>query len=106
MCGFPQCASGTVPRIIFLGDSSPGKCCDVFECVNGMLLQISCLQWQALGQSLASLMVARRQLWLSQARVPDMDKTVLLDVPISLGHTFGPAVEEILQRYSLQHGAG
>ncbi|MGH0148073.1 UNVERIFIED_CONTAM: hypothetical protein FKN15_020426 [Acipenser sinensis] len=36
MCGFPQCASGTVPRIIFLGDSSPGKCCDVFECVNGM----------------------------------------------------------------------
>ncbi|MBN3287568.1 CRIM1 protein, partial [Polyodon spathula] len=34
MCGFPQCASGTVPRIVFLGDSSPGKCCDVFECVN------------------------------------------------------------------------
>ncbi|XP_041108756.1 cysteine-rich motor neuron 1 protein isoform X1 [Polyodon spathula] len=34
MCGFPQCASGTIPRIVFLGDSSPGKCCDVFECVN------------------------------------------------------------------------
>ncbi|XP_058880340.1 cysteine-rich motor neuron 1 protein-like isoform X2 [Acipenser ruthenus] len=34
MCGFPQCASGTVPRIVSRGDSSPGKCCDVFECVN------------------------------------------------------------------------
>ncbi|XP_041106689.1 cysteine-rich motor neuron 1 protein-like isoform X2 [Polyodon spathula] len=34
MCGFPQCASGTVPRIVSRGDSSPGKCCDMFECVN------------------------------------------------------------------------
>ncbi|MGH0167582.1 UNVERIFIED_CONTAM: hypothetical protein FKN15_006403 [Acipenser sinensis] len=49
------------------------------------LLQISGLQGHALGRSLASLVVARRQLWLSQARVPD--------APISLRHTFGPAVE-------------
>ncbi|MGH0158080.1 UNVERIFIED_CONTAM: hypothetical protein FKN15_050568 [Acipenser sinensis] len=41
---------------------------------------------------------ALRQLWLSQARVPDAVKTALLDVPISPGHTFGPAVEEILQK--------
>ncbi|MGH0136523.1 UNVERIFIED_CONTAM: hypothetical protein FKN15_035854 [Acipenser sinensis] len=41
---------------------------------------------------------ARRQLWLSQARVPDAVKAELLDVPISPGHTFGPVVEEILQR--------
>ncbi|MGH0133089.1 UNVERIFIED_CONTAM: hypothetical protein FKN15_046010 [Acipenser sinensis] len=38
---------------------------------------------QALGRSLASLIVARRQLWLSQARVPDADKAALLDVPRS-----------------------
>ncbi|MGH0169632.1 UNVERIFIED_CONTAM: hypothetical protein FKN15_060173 [Acipenser sinensis] len=44
------------------------------------------------------LIVARRQLWLSQARVPDADKTALLDMPISPGHTFGTALEEILQR--------
>ncbi|MGH0116790.1 UNVERIFIED_CONTAM: hypothetical protein FKN15_051516 [Acipenser sinensis] len=43
------------------------------------------------------LVVARRQLWLSQARVPDADKAALLDAPISPGHTFRPAVEEILQ---------
>ncbi|MGH0120091.1 UNVERIFIED_CONTAM: hypothetical protein FKN15_062781 [Acipenser sinensis] len=53
---------------------------------------------QALGRSLASLVVAHRQLWLSQAKVPDTDKTALLDALISPGHTFGPAVEEILQR--------
>ncbi|MGH0178985.1 UNVERIFIED_CONTAM: hypothetical protein FKN15_000425 [Acipenser sinensis] len=47
---------------------------------------------------LAGLVVARRQLWLLQARVPDADKAALLDAPISLGHTFGPAVEEILQK--------
>ncbi|MGH0157738.1 UNVERIFIED_CONTAM: hypothetical protein FKN15_034237 [Acipenser sinensis] len=62
------------------------------------LLQISCLQGQALGWSLGRLIVARRQLWLSQARVPDADKAALLEAPISPRHTFGPAVEEILQR--------
>ncbi|MGH0136936.1 UNVERIFIED_CONTAM: hypothetical protein FKN15_006869 [Acipenser sinensis] len=65
--------------------------------LSSTLLQISGLQGQALGQSLASLVVARRQLWLSQARVSDADKAVLLDALISLGHTFRPAVE-ILQR--------
>ncbi|MGH0155937.1 UNVERIFIED_CONTAM: hypothetical protein FKN15_043459 [Acipenser sinensis] len=67
--------------------------------LSGTLLQISILQGKALGWSLASLIVACRQLWWSQARVPDADKAALLDVPISPEHTFGPAVEEILQRY-------
>ncbi|MGH0140759.1 UNVERIFIED_CONTAM: hypothetical protein FKN15_026149 [Acipenser sinensis] len=66
--------------------------------LSSTLLQISGLQGQALGRNLASLIVARRQLWLSQARVPDADKAVLLDLPISPGHTFGSAMEEILQR--------
>ncbi|MGH0132293.1 UNVERIFIED_CONTAM: hypothetical protein FKN15_059377 [Acipenser sinensis] len=64
--------------------------------LSGTLLQISGLQVQAIGWSLASLEVARRLLWLSQARVPDTDKAALLDAPISPGHTFGPAVDEIL----------
>ncbi|MGH0163287.1 UNVERIFIED_CONTAM: hypothetical protein FKN15_064845 [Acipenser sinensis] len=65
--------------------------------VSGTLLQISGFQGQALGRSLAGLVVARRQLCLSQARVPNADKSALLDVPISPGHTFEPAVEEVLQ---------
>ncbi|MGH0186159.1 UNVERIFIED_CONTAM: hypothetical protein FKN15_020412 [Acipenser sinensis] len=71
--------------------------------LSSTLLQISGLQGQALGRSLASLIVAHRQLWLSQARVPDVDKTTLLDAPISPGHTFGPAVEEILQKSHRVH---
>ncbi|MGH0128348.1 UNVERIFIED_CONTAM: hypothetical protein FKN15_055774 [Acipenser sinensis] len=62
--------------------------------LSGTLFHIG-LQGQALGWSLASLVVACRQLWLSQARVPNVDKAALLDSPISPGHTFGPAVEEI-----------
>ncbi|MGH0140778.1 UNVERIFIED_CONTAM: hypothetical protein FKN15_035280 [Acipenser sinensis] len=58
--------------------------------LSSTLLQISGLQGQDLVQCLASLIVARR--------VPDADKAALLDAPISSGHTFGPAVEEILQR--------
>ncbi|MGH0138229.1 UNVERIFIED_CONTAM: hypothetical protein FKN15_066057 [Acipenser sinensis] len=52
---------------------------------------------RALGRSTASLVVARQQLWLSQARVQEHDKAPLLDAPITSGHTFGPAVEEMLQ---------
>ncbi|MGH0141468.1 UNVERIFIED_CONTAM: hypothetical protein FKN15_074076 [Acipenser sinensis] len=63
--------------------------------LSSTLLQISGLQGQALSRSLASLVVALTQLWLSQARVR---KTALLDAPISPGHTFGTSVEEILQR--------
>ncbi|MGH0131467.1 UNVERIFIED_CONTAM: hypothetical protein FKN15_046170 [Acipenser sinensis] len=73
--------------------------------VSGTLLQISSCQGQALGRSLASLVVACRQLWLSQARVPDADKLALLDAPISPGHIFGPVVEEILpSRASVRDG--
>ncbi|MBN3286558.1 CREM protein, partial [Polyodon spathula] len=39
-----------------------------------------------------------RQLWLSPARIADGDKAPLLDAPITPGHTFGPAVDDMLQR--------
>ncbi|MGH0144424.1 UNVERIFIED_CONTAM: hypothetical protein FKN15_011063 [Acipenser sinensis] len=68
-----------------------------------MLLLISDFQRQALGRSLASLVVAHRQFWLTQARVPDEDKSALLDMRISPCHTFGPAVEETLQRTHQEH---
>ncbi|XP_066863918.1 cysteine-rich motor neuron 1 protein isoform X6 [Kogia breviceps] len=34
LCGFPVCEVGSTPRIVSRGDGTPGKCCDVFECVN------------------------------------------------------------------------
>ncbi|MGH0130523.1 UNVERIFIED_CONTAM: hypothetical protein FKN15_047237 [Acipenser sinensis] len=66
--------------------------------VNQLLVKLAQLNARAQGRSIASLVVARRQLWLSQARVQQPDKAPLLDAPITPGHTFGPAVEEMLQR--------
>ncbi|MGH0118131.1 UNVERIFIED_CONTAM: hypothetical protein FKN15_044433 [Acipenser sinensis] len=63
-----------------------------------LLVKLAQLNARAQGRSIASHVVARRQLWLSQARVQEPDKVPLLDAPISPGHTFGPAVEEMLQR--------
>ncbi|MGH0125133.1 UNVERIFIED_CONTAM: hypothetical protein FKN15_075702 [Acipenser sinensis] len=62
-----------------------------------LLVKLAQLNARAQGRSIASLVVARRQLWLSQARVQEPDKVPLLDAPISPGHTFGPAVEKMLQ---------
>ncbi|XP_066547654.1 uncharacterized protein LOC136714203 [Amia ocellicauda] len=49
------------------------------------------------GRSLATIVAACRQLWLSQALwVPEVDRTRLMDAPISPGFTFGPSVEAML----------
>ncbi|XP_075718930.1 cysteine-rich motor neuron 1 protein [Rhinoderma darwinii] len=33
-CSFPICEAGSIPRIVSRGNGTPGKCCDIFECVN------------------------------------------------------------------------
>ncbi|XP_056423392.1 cysteine-rich motor neuron 1 protein isoform X2 [Hyla sarda] len=33
-CSFPVCEAGSIPRIVSRGNGIPGKCCDIFECVN------------------------------------------------------------------------
>ncbi|MGH0148851.1 UNVERIFIED_CONTAM: hypothetical protein FKN15_014098 [Acipenser sinensis] len=62
-----------------------------------LLVKLAQLNAWAQGRSIAFLVVARRQLSLSQVRVQEPDKAPLLDAPITPGHTFGPAVEEMLQ---------
>ncbi|MGH0144223.1 UNVERIFIED_CONTAM: hypothetical protein FKN15_002638 [Acipenser sinensis] len=71
---------------------------DELHLISRNLLRLSKLSGQAIGRNLAALVAAHRQLWLSQARVLDGDKTVLLDAPITPGHTFGPAVDKMLQQ--------
>ncbi|MGH0115253.1 UNVERIFIED_CONTAM: hypothetical protein FKN15_006681 [Acipenser sinensis] len=66
--------------------------------VSQLLVRLAQLNTWAQGRTIASLVVARRQFWLSQVRVQEPDKAPLLDAPITPGHTFGPAVEEMLQR--------
>ncbi|MGH0164440.1 UNVERIFIED_CONTAM: hypothetical protein FKN15_072699, partial [Acipenser sinensis] len=70
---------------------------DELRLVNKNLLRLSKLNGQAVDRNLAVLVAARRQLWLSQPHVPDGDKEPLLDTSITLGHTFGPAVDKKLQ---------
>ncbi|MGH0157600.1 UNVERIFIED_CONTAM: hypothetical protein FKN15_033962 [Acipenser sinensis] len=57
--------------------------------VNDQLICIAQHSGQAIRRNLGALVVAQHQLWLSQTRVNE---------PISPGYTFGPAVEEMLQR--------
>ncbi|MGH0164725.1 UNVERIFIED_CONTAM: hypothetical protein FKN15_076063 [Acipenser sinensis] len=64
-----------------------------------LLVKLAQLNARAQGRSIASLVVARRQLWLSQARVQEPDAL------ISPGHTFVPVVEEMLQRSIKAHEA-
>ncbi|MGH0172030.1 UNVERIFIED_CONTAM: hypothetical protein FKN15_071532 [Acipenser sinensis] len=54
---------------VLTGDRLPEPVATELRLLSSTLLQISGLQGQALGWSLASLVVARRQLWLFQARV-------------------------------------
>ncbi|MGH0141694.1 UNVERIFIED_CONTAM: hypothetical protein FKN15_074733 [Acipenser sinensis] len=70
---------------------------DELSLVSNHLIPLSKYNGQALGRSMAALVVARRQLWLAQARQPDKDNASLLDAPVTPGHTFGPAVDEMLK---------
>ncbi|MGH0178763.1 UNVERIFIED_CONTAM: hypothetical protein FKN15_014488 [Acipenser sinensis] len=69
---------------------------DKLRLISRNLLRLSKLSGQAIGRNLAALVAARRQLWLSQARVLNRDKTALLDAPVTPSHTFGPAVDKML----------
>ncbi|MGH0161707.1 UNVERIFIED_CONTAM: hypothetical protein FKN15_041212 [Acipenser sinensis] len=70
--------------------------------VTDHLLQLSKYNGQSLGRGLSALIAAQRQLWLSQARVPDRDKASLLDAPVTPGHTFVPAeLPECVQNHKI-----
>ncbi|MGH0138307.1 UNVERIFIED_CONTAM: hypothetical protein FKN15_003618 [Acipenser sinensis] len=76
----------------------PSSQLDELCLISRNLLRSSKLSGQVIGRNLAALVAAHRQLWLSQARVLDGDKTALLDAPVTPGHTFGPVVDGMLQQ--------
>ncbi len=56
---------------------------------------------QAIGRSMASLVVLERHLWLTLMEIKDADKVSFLDAPISpSGFSFGPAVEGVAERFT------
>ncbi len=55
---------------------------------------------QAIGRSMASLVVLERHLWLTLMEIKDADKVPFLDAPISPNGLFGPAVEGFAERFT------
>ncbi|KAL0200336.1 hypothetical protein M9458_003523, partial [Cirrhinus mrigala] len=55
---------------------------------------------QAIGRSMASLVVLERHLWLTLTEIKDADKVLFLDAPVSPTGLFGPAVEGFGERFS------
>ncbi|KAL0164048.1 hypothetical protein M9458_039801, partial [Cirrhinus mrigala] len=55
---------------------------------------------QAIGRSMASLVVLERHLWLTLTELKDVDKVPFLDAPVSPTGLFGPAVEGFAERFS------
>ncbi len=50
------------------------------------------------GTLTATLLAALRQVWIAQAKLPEDCKKTLRDLPIVLGHLFGPNVSELLDK--------
>ncbi|KAL0149536.1 hypothetical protein M9458_055063, partial [Cirrhinus mrigala] len=55
---------------------------------------------QAIGRSMASLVVLERHLWLTLTEIKDADKVPFLDAPVSPTGLFGPTVEGFAERFS------
>ncbi len=55
---------------------------------------------QAIGRSMAGLVVLERHLWLTLMEIKDADKVSFLDAPISPSGLFGPAVEGFAERFT------
>ncbi len=58
---------------------------------------------QAIGRSMASLVVLEHHLWLTLMEIKDTDKVSFLDAPISPSGLFGPAVEGFGERFTEAH---
>ncbi|KAF4094685.1 hypothetical protein G5714_023763 [Onychostoma macrolepis] len=63
-----------------------------------MLIRGTSAHAQALGQSMANMVQARRQVWLSQANLLDQDCMAVPAAPLVPGEVFGPPAEAALEQ--------
>ncbi|KAI7810082.1 hypothetical protein IRJ41_022890, partial [Triplophysa rosa] len=63
-----------------------------------MLLRGTSAHAQALGQSMANVVQARRQVWLSHANLLDQDCMAVIAAPLVPGEVFGPPAEAALEQ--------
>lgn len=55
---------------------------------------------QAIGRSMASLVVLKRHLWLNLTEIKDVDKTPFLDSLVISAGLIGPAVDGFAERFT------
>ncbi len=70
------------------------------DCATDLALRATKSTAQAIGRSVASLVVLERHLWLTLTEIKDADKVSFLDAPISPSGLFGPAVEGFAERFT------
>ncbi len=81
------------------GDADPGVLQELRTAMD-LALRATKVTTRALGQTMSTLVVQERHLWLTLADTRESDKHRFLDSPISQAGLFGEAVEDFAQQFS------
>ncbi len=81
------------------GDADPGVLQEL-RTATDLALRATKVTARALGQTMSTLVVQERHLWLTLADMRESDKHRFLDSPISQAGLFGEAVEDFAQQFS------
>ncbi len=81
------------------GDADPGVLQEL-RTATDLALRATKVTARALGQTMSTLVVQERHLWLTLADMRESDKHRFLDSPISQASLFGEAVEDFAQQFS------
>ncbi len=81
------------------GDADPGVLQEL-RTATDLALRATKVTARALGQTMSTLVVQERHLWLTLADMREADKHRFLDSPISQAGLFGEAVEDFAQQFS------
>ncbi len=81
------------------GDADPGVLQELHTATD-LALRATKVTARALGQTMSTLVVQQRHLWLTLADMRESDKHRFLDSPISQAGLFGEAVEDFAQQFS------
>ncbi len=81
------------------GDADPGVLQEL-RTATDLALRATEVMARALGQTMSTLVVQERHLWLTLADMRESDKHRFLDSPISQAGLFGEAVEDFAQQFS------
>ncbi len=94
-----QVHQAKVLKQLHKGDADPGVLQEL-RTATDLALRATKVTTRALGQTMSTLVVQERHLWLTLADMRESDKHRFLDSPISQAGLFGEAVEDFAQQFS------